>query len=185
MDQRKLKVFNICDSSGACNNTGCGKGGESDELANIQDNNTELPLLKYIHNNKKSDVEQRNGKVTFGKSVQIPSPDFKAGSSGESEGPSEDDNDMEKLKVYVIIDVGGERFQANRDSFLKYPNTRLGRLMNSSSIEEILTLCEEYIPGNPPEYFFDKNPENFASVLEMYRSGDFHIPDGGRGKILI
>ena len=26
-----------------------------------------------------------------------------------------------------------------------------------------------------------QNPENFASVLEMYRSGKFHIPDGGRG----
>ena len=55
--------------------------------------------------------------------------------------------------------------------------------MSCTGVKEILKLCEEFIPGDPPEYFFDKNPENFASVLEMYRSEKFHIPDGGRGKI--
>ena len=51
-------------------------------------------------------------------------------------------------------------------------NSNLGSRENQSII----------ISGDPPEFFFDKNPENFASVLEMYRSGKFHIPDGGRGK---
>ena len=46
-------------------------------------------------------------------------------------------------------------------------------------------LTFDFISGDPPEYFFDKNPENFASVLEMYRSGKFHIPDGGRGKLVL
>ena len=27
---------------------------------------------------------------------------------------------------HVIIDVGGERFQAEKERFLKFPNTRLG-----------------------------------------------------------
>ena len=54
--------------------------------------------------------------------------------------------------------------------------------MSCSVVEDILSYCEEFVPGDPPEYFFDKNPENFASVLEMYRSGKFHIPDGGRGQ---
>ena len=40
--------------------------------------------------------------------------------------------------------------------------------------EEILSLCEEYIPGNPAEFFFDRNPENFPSILEMYRSDKHH-----------
>ena len=57
--------------------------------------------------------------------------------------------------------------------------------MSTDNIEEILELCDEYIPGNPPEYFFDRNPENFASVLEMYRSGEFHIPDSARCKLEI
>ena len=54
--------------------------------------------------------------------------------------------------------------------------------MRSVKLNEILSLCEEYAPGNLPEYFFDKNPENFLAVLEMYRTGDFHFPDGGRGR---
>ena len=33
----------------------------------------------------------------------------------------------------------------------------------------ILSLCDEFVPGDPAEYFFDKNPENFAAILEMHR----------------
>ena len=37
-------------------------------------------------------------------------------------------------------------------------------------MEEILRYCEEFFPGEPPEYFFDRNPENFPAILDMYRS---------------
>ena len=84
----------------------------------------------------------------------------------------------------VVLDVGGERYRTSRDAFLKYPNSRLGKLLSSSNLDEILTLCEEYTPSNPPEFFFDKNPENFSVVMELYRSGKLHIPDGAQGKEL-
>ena len=153
------------------------------ESNGLEDETREVTLLSKII--KKETVEHNNGKVTFGKAEQIFFPESKSDSWEDIQQEQEDEGlqNNEKQKQFVIIDVGGERYQANRDSFLKYPNTRLGKLMNSSSIVEILTLCEEYIPGNPPEYFFDKNPENFPSVLEMYRSGNFHIPDSGRGNI--
>ena len=51
-------------------------------------------------------------------------------------------------RKYVIIDVGGERFQADRSTFLRFPNTRLGRLMSCKTIEDILEICEEFIPGS-------------------------------------
>ena len=84
----------------------------------------------------------------------------------------------------VILDVGGERFIAQRNALLKYPTTRLGKLMRSATISGesrnkvdstsfyslgILSLCDEFVPGDPPEYFFDKNPENFSAILEMHR----------------
>ena len=50
-------------------------------------------------------------------------------------------------RKYVIIDVGGERFQADRNTFLRFPNTRLGRLMSCKTIEDILEICEEFFPG--------------------------------------
>ena len=50
---------------------------------------------------------------------------------------------------------------------------------------DILALCEEYVPGEPPEFFFDRNPENFGSILEIYRCMSstlvphhLHIPAG-------
>ena len=137
-------------------------------------------------NNKHGEVtevplEPKVGKVTFGTAVEVQLTEINTYSYSDSE--EENDDYTDKLKAYVIIDVGGERFQANRYSLMKYPDTRLGKLMNATSLEEILFHCEEYIPGNPPEYFFDKNPENFPSVMEMYRSGNFHIPDSGRGDL--
>ena len=42
--------------------------------------------------------------------------------------------------------------------------------MRATSVEEILHYCEEFFPGEPPEYFFDRNPENFPAILDMYRS---------------
>ena len=50
-------------------------------------------------------------------------------------------------RKYVIIDVGGERFQADRNTFLRFPNTRLGRLMSCKTVEDILEICEEFFPG--------------------------------------
>ena len=67
-------------------------------------------------------------------------------------------------KHWVIIDIGGERFKAEKDIFLSFPHTRLGKLMNASSVEEILQYCEEFTPGDPPEFFFDRNPETFPGI---------------------
>ena len=52
--------------------------------------------------------------------------------------------------------------------------------INASSVDEILTFCDEFVPGDPPEFFFDHNPETFPGILDMYRSGYFHILEGGR-----
>ena len=81
---------------------------------------------------------------------------------------------------YIILDVGGERFKTKKDTFRLYPGTRLGKLVQYEKVDKILTLCDEFLPGSPPEYFFDYNPESFPGILEMYRTGEFHIPDGGR-----
>ena len=42
--------------------------------------------------------------------------------------------------------------------------------MRAASVDEILRYCEEFFPGKPPEFFFDRNPENFPAILDMYRS---------------
>ena len=42
------------------------------------------------------------------------------------------------------------------DNFNIYPNTRLGKLVKAKKLEEILDLCDDFCPGEPPEYFFDR-----------------------------
>ena len=68
-------------------------------------------------------------------------------------------------KRTIILDVGGERFLAMRQTLERYPATRLGKLMRASNIQKILEFCDEFVPGNPPEYFFDRNPSNFSAII--------------------
>ena len=49
---------------------------------------------------------------------------------------------------------------------------------------QILELCDEFVPGNPPEFFFDRNPENFPTILNIYRTGQFHMKEGGCAIVL-
>ena len=40
---------------------------------------------------------------------------------------------------------------------------------------KVLEHCDEFLPGDTPEYFFDKNPENFTSILNIYRTGNSYL----------
>ena len=73
------------------------------------------------------------------------------------------------------MDVGGERFCIERSLLQRYPRSRLARLMRADTVAEILRLCEEFTPGSPPEYFFDRNPDRFPVILNMYRIKELHM----------
>ena len=69
----------------------------------------------------------------------------------------------------------------------KYPVTRLGMLVNAGSLSKILSYCDEYVPeqsGHTSEYFFDRNPENFAAILNFYRTDKFHVTGKGCSLVL-
>ena len=68
----------------------------------------------------------------------------------------------------VVIDVGGEQFHAKREIFFNFPGTRLGKLMSLTDHQEILNLCHEFTPSDPPEFYFDRNPEIFAGLLVIH-----------------
>ena len=106
-------------------------------------------------------------------------------SMNKPEDNSEDSIAREPLsKKTVILDVGGDRFIALRTTLERYPATRLGKLMRASTIQKILEYCDEFIPGNPPEYFFDRNPDNFPAILNMYRTNEFHTIESGCALVL-
>jgi potassium voltage-gated channel Shab-related subfamily B protein 1 len=56
------------------------------------------------------------------------------------------------------------------------PDTRLGLLCKATTHSSIMALCAEYsIIDN--EYFFDRHPRSFNTILNFYRTGKLHIAD--------
>ena len=63
----------------------------------------------------------------------------------------------------VIINIGGVDYRSKITNFSKFPASRLGKIVRASTTQEILKLCDGYIPGSPPILYFDKNDQNFIS----------------------
>ncbi|XP_069760062.1 A-type voltage-gated potassium channel KCND2 isoform X1 [Narcine bancroftii] len=65
----------------------------------------------------------------------------------------------------VILNVSGRRFQTWRSTLERYPDTLLG------SSEKDFFYNDEI-----REYFFDRDPDIFRSILNFYRTGKLHYP---------
>lgn len=76
----------------------------------------------------------------------------------------------------MLVNVGGHRHEILWRTLEKFPSTRLGRLHDARTEDSILQFCDFY-SYEDNEYFFDKNPVIFSSVLSCYRNGKLHIPD--------
>lgn len=75
----------------------------------------------------------------------------------------------------VIINIGGVDYRSKITNFSKFPASRLGKIVRASTTKEILKLCDGYIPGSPPILYFDKNDQNFSSILDIYRMNELHV----------
>ncbi|KAM4522631.1 delayed-rectifier potassium channel regulatory subunit KCNS3-like isoform 2-T2 [Odontesthes bonariensis] len=74
----------------------------------------------------------------------------------------------------VHLNVGGVRHEVNPDMLLRFPHTRLARLLHCQSEAAILELCDDYSPAEK-EYYFDRNPRVFLCVLNFYHTGRLHM----------
>ncbi|XP_053171000.1 potassium voltage-gated channel subfamily D member 3-like [Scomber japonicus] len=74
-------------------------------------------------------------------------------------------DNSKKQDELIILNVSGRRFQTWRTTLDRYPDTLLG------STEKDFFYNEE-----TKEYFFDRDPDAFRSILNFYRTGKLHYP---------
>ena len=65
----------------------------------------------------------------------------------------------------IVLNVSGRHFQTWRSTLDRFPDTLLGSSEKDFFFDE-----------HANEYFFDRDPDAFRSVLNFYRTGKLHYP---------
>ncbi|XP_078275463.1 voltage-gated potassium channel regulatory subunit KCNG1 [Rhinoraja longicauda] len=77
-------------------------------------------------------------------------------------------------KHHVVINVGGIKYILPWTTLDGFPLTRLGQLRFCQTFDEIMEICDDYdVTSN--EYFFDRNPGAFRTILTFLRAGKLRL----------
>ncbi|XP_061751682.1 potassium voltage-gated channel subfamily F member 1-like [Nerophis ophidion] len=80
----------------------------------------------------------------------------------------------------ITVNIGGVRVVLFGDVLNRYPESRLAELLNSSSAhndELISSLCDDFDP-NRKEFYFDRDPDAFKCIMDVYYLDEIHIKRG-------
>ena len=88
-------------------------------------------------------------------------------------------DEIQQSREIICLNVGGTRFHVLKSNFATWPSTRLSRLIRAQTEDEILRLCDGFVPITEStvgrvEYFFNRNWTTFNSILDIYRRGKLH-----------
>ncbi|XP_056150996.1 potassium voltage-gated channel subfamily F member 1-like [Lampris incognitus] len=79
----------------------------------------------------------------------------------------------------IAVNIGGVKQSLYGDVLSRYPETRLAELLNSvsESSEDLHSLCDDYDPDTG-EFYFDRDPDSFKCIVELYYYGEVHMKRG-------
>ncbi|XP_051501533.1 potassium voltage-gated channel subfamily F member 1-like isoform X2 [Myxocyprinus asiaticus] len=79
----------------------------------------------------------------------------------------------------IAVNIGGVKHVLYGDLLNRYPETRLAELANSSMdcAQDLSVLCDDY-DASKQEFYFDRDPEVFRCIMELYYCGEIHMKRG-------
>ena len=99
-------------------------------------------------------------------------------------GPSIACNDLKISRSSIVnLNVSGRKFQLRRETLLKYPSTRLGRIalgkrtsLGGKAKDATCIDLYDHLEEGTKEFFFEKNPDVFPYIITYYSTGKLHLP---------
>lgn len=99
-------------------------------------------------------------------------------------GPSIAINGLQISKSSIIkLNISGRKFQLRRETLLKYPSTRLGRIalgkrtsFKGKTKDVACIDLYDHLEESTKEFFFEKNPDVFPYIITYYSTGKLHLP---------
>ncbi|CAF0862249.1 unnamed protein product [Adineta ricciae] len=154
-------------------------------------NNTTLPIANptaaaaLVQDNEMTHYDERQMKSARSSPLGTP-----RASERTNRSPTDCSNNLFVSTLHTnrkaILNVGGVRHEILWRTLSRLPNTRLSRLAKlrkmalhsarSMPYDEVMRLCDDY-DASTGEYFFDRHPRTFSSVINFYRTGKLHLVD--------
>ncbi|CAL8317985.1 unnamed protein product [Merluccius merluccius] len=80
----------------------------------------------------------------------------------------------------IVVNIGGVKQVLYGDVLTRFPETRLAGLVRESSSagsRDLSSLCDDYDPDTG-ELYFDRDPDAFKCIMELYYYGEIHMKRG-------
>ncbi|XP_051954389.1 LOW QUALITY PROTEIN: potassium voltage-gated channel subfamily F member 1a [Xyrauchen texanus] len=79
----------------------------------------------------------------------------------------------------IAVNIGGVKHVLYGKLLNRYPKTRLAELANSATdcTQDLSLLCDDY-DSSKREFYFDRDPEVFRCIMELYFYGEIHMKRG-------